>query len=106
MLPVDRFPQFASAVSAAYEGGPPGNLETFEGNWFARSDYIADATPPAYKGLPVYADNIRIGATQVQRPHLDRSRNRNSTVTARRTSRDGGAAFMVLIMLLCIVRLM
>jgi hypothetical protein len=43
----------------------------FEGNWFARSDYIADATPPAYKGLPVYADNIRIGATQVQRPHLD-----------------------------------
>lgn len=35
VLPVDRFPQFASAVSAVYEGGPPGNLETVEGDWFA-----------------------------------------------------------------------
>ncbi|WP_091215119.1 M14 family metallopeptidase [Geodermatophilus siccatus] len=35
VLPPDRFPQFASAVSGEYRGGPPGNLETFEGEWFA-----------------------------------------------------------------------
>jgi Zinc carboxypeptidase/Immune inhibitor A peptidase M6 len=35
VLPPARFPQFASAVSGGYRGGPPGNLEVFEGEWFA-----------------------------------------------------------------------
>jgi hypothetical protein len=35
VLPPKTFPQFESAVSGVYEGGPPGNLETFEGDWFA-----------------------------------------------------------------------
>jgi hypothetical protein len=34
-LPVEQFPQFASEVSAVYRGGPPGNLEVPEGEWFA-----------------------------------------------------------------------
>ncbi|MGY1590968.1 M14 family zinc carboxypeptidase [Geodermatophilus sp. SYSU D00708] len=39
VLPSDRFPQFASAVSGEYRGGPPGNLETFEGDWFAAAEH-------------------------------------------------------------------
>jgi hypothetical protein len=35
VLPREEFPQFRSFVSGRYEGGPPGNLETFEGDWFA-----------------------------------------------------------------------
>jgi hypothetical protein len=35
VLPPDRFPQFAGAVSGVYSGGPPGNLEVFAGDWFA-----------------------------------------------------------------------
>ena len=35
VLPPDQFPQFTSAASGDYRGGPPGNLETFEGDWFA-----------------------------------------------------------------------
>jgi hypothetical protein len=39
VLPEEEFPQFASAVSAVYRGGPPGNLETFEGEWFAAANH-------------------------------------------------------------------
>jgi hypothetical protein len=38
-LPVDQFPQFASAVAAVYRGGPPGNLEVPEGEWFAAGSH-------------------------------------------------------------------
>jgi hypothetical protein len=43
MLPPDEFPQFTSAVSGVYEGGPPGNLETFEGEWFAAANHADNA---------------------------------------------------------------
>jgi hypothetical protein len=39
VLPTGQFPQFASAVSGAYRGGPPGSLETFEGDWFAAASH-------------------------------------------------------------------
>ena len=39
VLPPDEFPQFTSAVSGVYQGGPPGNLETFEGDWFAAANH-------------------------------------------------------------------
>jgi hypothetical protein len=39
VLPPAEFPQFTSEVSGVYEGGPPGNLETFEGDWFAAADH-------------------------------------------------------------------
>ncbi|MET0765921.1 MAG: M14 family zinc carboxypeptidase [Blastococcus sp.] len=39
VLPPDQFPQFASAVSGLYRGGPPGSLETFEGSWFAAASH-------------------------------------------------------------------
>ncbi len=35
VLPVSEFPQFTSQVAGVYTGGAPGNLETFEGDWFA-----------------------------------------------------------------------
>jgi hypothetical protein len=39
VLPPEDFPQFTSAVSGVYRGGPPGNLETFEGDWFAAANH-------------------------------------------------------------------
>jgi hypothetical protein len=39
VLPPDEFPLFTSAVSGVYQGGPPGNLETFEGDWFAAANH-------------------------------------------------------------------
>lgn len=40
----------------------------FIGNYFARSDYIADQTPPGYQGtLPRYTGNTRVDVGDVQR---------------------------------------
>jgi hypothetical protein len=49
----------------------------FERNWFARSDFLADSTPPSYKGNPVYRNNLRV-VTQLQRPGLDANGNPGS----------------------------
>ncbi|MGY1640553.1 M14 family zinc carboxypeptidase [Geodermatophilus sp. SYSU D00703] len=60
VLPPDRFPQFASAVSGEYGGGPPGNLETFEGDWFAAAAH-ADGS---YQRLARTVDLTDVPAAQ------------------------------------------
>ncbi|MGK5110722.1 MULTISPECIES: M14 family zinc carboxypeptidase [unclassified Geodermatophilus] len=65
VLPVARFPQFASAVSALYRGGSPSNLETFEGSWFAAAAH-ADG---AYMRLSRTVDLT--GVTAAQAPALE-----------------------------------
>lgn len=44
VLPVAQFPQFRRVASSTYRGGPPGNLETFEGTWFAAAEHAATPT--------------------------------------------------------------
>jgi hypothetical protein len=39
VLPPAQFPLFASSVSGLYRGGAPGNLEVFEGSWFAAANH-------------------------------------------------------------------
>ena len=43
----------------------------FDGNWFARSDFLADSTPPSYFGDPMYKNNTRVAVSEIQRPHLN-----------------------------------
>ncbi|MGY1679914.1 M14 family zinc carboxypeptidase [Geodermatophilus sp. SYSU D01176] len=64
VLPADQFPQFTSAVSGEYRGGPPGNLETFEGDWFAAAAH-ADGS---YMRLTRTVDLT--GVTAAQTPAL------------------------------------
>jgi hypothetical protein len=56
-------------------------------NYFARSDYLADQTPPAYRGPPRYEDNTLAEVSAVQRPEsqeppLPYEEGLNHTVTA------------------------
>jgi hypothetical protein len=45
----------------------------FERNWFARSDFLADATPPRYKGQPVFEHNTRVEVPEpFQRLYINR----------------------------------
>jgi hypothetical protein len=60
-LPAGQFPQFASAVSAVYRGGPPGNLEVPEGEWFAAGSH-ADSS---YMRLTRTVDLTTVPAEQV-----------------------------------------
>ena len=65
VLPPKEFPQFRSSVSGEYRGGPPGNLETFEGNWFAAAAH-ADSS---YMRLARTVDLT--GVTAAQTPTLE-----------------------------------
>jgi hypothetical protein len=65
VLPPEEFPQFASEVSAVYRGGPPGNLEVFEGEWFAAAAH-ADSS---YMRLTRTVDLA--GVTGTQAPTLE-----------------------------------
>ena len=62
---------------------------TFDGNHFARSDYLADQTPPAYRGAPLFTDNVLVEVGAVQRPEsqkppLQLDASHNPSVTAPR----------------------
>jgi hypothetical protein len=65
VLPPAQFPQFESAVSGEYRGGPPGNLETFEGNWFAAASHADNS----YMRLSRTVDLT--GVTAAQAPALE-----------------------------------
>jgi hypothetical protein len=64
VLPPDEFPQFASSVSGVYRGGPPGNLEVFEGTWFAAAAHADNS----YMRLTRTVDLS--GVTAAQAPSL------------------------------------
>ena len=64
VLPPDEFPQFDSAVSGVYRGGPPGNLEVFEGTWFAAAAHADNS----YMRLTRTVDLS--GVTAAQAPSL------------------------------------
>jgi hypothetical protein len=60
VLPAEEFPQFASQASGVYRGGPPGNLETPEGEWFAAASH-ADSS---YMRLARTVDLTAVAAAQ------------------------------------------
>jgi hypothetical protein len=60
VLPPEEFPQFASSVSGEYQGGPPGGLETFEGEWFAAAAH----TDSTYTRLARTVDLTGVAAAQ------------------------------------------
>ena len=61
VLPPEEFPQFSSAVSGVYRGGPPGNLETFEGEWFAAASHVDSS----YMRLARTVDLTGVPAAQI-----------------------------------------
>ena len=60
VLPESEFPQFASAVAGVYAGGSPGNLETFEGDWFAAARHADNS----YMRLARTINLTGVGAAQ------------------------------------------
>ena len=58
VLPVSEFPQFTSQVAGVYTGGAPGNLETFEGDWFAAARHADNS----YMRLARTIDLTGVGA--------------------------------------------
>lgn len=58
-----------STLDAGAVTKPITSAISFIANYFARSDYLADATPPAYRGGgPIYTGNILVDVGSVQRP--------------------------------------